>query len=325
MRIRWFRAFASNNSGAYVLLGRFRDLAVAEASARELNEALAAHDAWASALAPATGTSPFMTFAEKHGLPMQHGRVPWEEGMRCEVLGQQVLLESYAAEMPSAFVAWIAKHGGHVETEIIHAHGATVLRAAMHTHEGWRPENRLASVAARTRVVERARAHPDVVDVLAPRRPEEPLRRLHAVPDGAPSTLLLAPRDVTRATKAIRAIALEEEVSVSFSISEWIDDHADPAAVMAGAIRTEWLDVVLASPGPDPEALIEALAAELKRERRYVESLVLDRPLRHTGQPAPWPRHIVRGATAGWAERVLAVALACGASAHLEESATRPL
>ena len=79
------------------------------------------------------------------------------------------------------------------------------------------------------------------------------------------------------------------------------------------------------SPGPDPEALIAALVSVLKVERGYAEALVLDRPPRPGRPPTPWPRHIVRGATAGWAEQVLGVVLASGATAHLEASATRAL
>lgn len=236
MRIRFFHAFASNNSGAYVLLGRFHDVAVAEATAAELNEALAAHDAWEAILPPARDPSPFMAFAERHGLPMQGGWVPWEAGMRCEVLGQQILLESYAADMPSAFVAWVAKHGGHVETELIHAHGATVLKARVWMDGHWQPEKKDASAAAHLRFEERMRTDAELADTIAPRHEKDPKRALHFVRDPMGSRLvLLAPRDVTRASRVIRAAATAEGLRTDFSVTEWIDERGDPAAVMAGA------------------------------------------------------------------------------------------
>lgn len=314
MRIRFFRAWASNNSGAYLLLGQFAEVKMAEEVARPLNEALAEDEAWCKSHPQSEAQSPFMAFAEKHGLPMQMTWVPWKEGMRCEVLGSQVLIQGWAADMPSTFVAWVAKHGGHVETEIICAQGATVLQVTMRTEEGWRTD---AARAALVRFVERVRADPEVQATLVPKRRGDPPREVHAVPSGAPHRLLLAPKGVMQASKAIREAAREEGVVVRFSVSEWIHDLGDPAAVMAAPVDYEWLDVVVEDPGPTPEALIAAIAEQLEMRPDFAEFLVTNRPARRTGLIRPWPRIFIQRGSRPHCEQMLAVLLAHGATAAI--------
>ena len=317
MRIRFFRAWASNNSGAYLLLGRFAEVTTAEEVARSLNETLAEHDAWVNRDPRPEGPSPFMAFAEKHGLPMQMAWVTWEDGMRCEVLGSQVLMEGYANDMPSTFVAWVAKHGGHVEAEIVHAHGATVLQVEMHTVGGWKKENREASRAALARFVDRVRADPEVQATLVPKRRGDPPREVHAVPSEAPHRLLLAPTRVTQASKAIRDAAREEGVVVRFSVSEWIHDIGDPAAVMAAPVDDAWFDVVVEDPGPTPELLIAAMTEKLGMRAGVPEYYLSNRPVRRTGLPRPWPRAFGQPGSRAHCEEMLAVLLAHGATAAI--------
>jgi hypothetical protein len=263
MRIRFFRAWASNNSGAYVLLGRFRDAAVAAEVGRTLDEALAAHDLWARALPPSTGESPFMAFARAHGLPMQEGWVSWNDGMRCEVLDTQVLLEGYAAEMPSAFVAFVAKHGGHVASEIIHAHGAVMVRANVWMKNGYRPEREDDARAARARFETAIETDAELADALAsdPRWPR-PTRRAHVLDlDGFDHSVevLVAPRDVAKASRALRRCAAAEGLTTLFHVFEWSDDEGDPAETMLLAMRTESLGVEIDDVGATPAELERAL------------------------------------------------------------------
>ena len=320
MRIRFFRAWASNNSGAYLLLGQFAEVKMAEEVARSLNEMLAEDDAWWKSNPERDASSPFLRFAEKHGLPAQMAGVMWRPGMHCEVLGSQVLLQGWSSCMPSTFVAWVAKHGGHVETEIICAQGATVLQVTMRTEEGWRTD---AARAALARFVDRVRADPEVQATLVPKRRGDPPREVHAVPSGAPHRLLLAPKGVMQASKAIREAAREEGVVVRFSVSEWIHDLGDPAAVMAAPVDHEWLDVLVEDPGPTPEALIAAIAEQLEMRPDFAEFLVTNRPARRTGRIRPWPRTFVERGSRARCEQVLAVLLANGATAAIRPTPRR--
>ncbi|AKF04275.1 hypothetical protein [Sandaracinus amylolyticus] len=208
---------------------------------------------------PAKDPSPFMAFAQKHGLPMQTGWVPWQEGMRCEILGAQVLLESYAAEMPSAFIAWIAKHGGHVQTELIHAHGPLVLRAHVWMKDGWSPENHVRAHHALARFEAKVSVDPEVKASLQ-HRWATVSRGIHFVPnEHGGREALVAPYDVTRASRALRAAAISEGLGISFELFEWIDHESDPAEVIALSARGESLRLEIDDPGPRPEELARAL------------------------------------------------------------------
>lgn len=275
MRVRLFRAWASNNSGAYVLLGRFHHAAVAASVASTLNEALAAHDAWVLSRPPSKGDSPFMAFAQAHGLPMQDGWVPWTHGMRCEVLDTQVLLDGYAAEMPSAFVAFVAKHRGHVESEIIHAHGAVIVRVNLWMKDGYRPERAADAAAARARFEAAIESDPELTEALAgdPRWARS-ARRPHVIEgDGYHSfELIVAPCDVAKASRAIRRCAQAEGLTTLFHAFEWPEDEGDPAEAIALATRKESLTVEIEEVGSTPaeleRALVElvGLAPELARQ-----------------------------------------------------------
>lgn len=319
MRIRFFRAFASNNSGAYVLLGRFYEAKVAEEAAHELNEVLAAEDVWCASRPEPGARGPFMTFAEKHGLPMQTPYSGWREGMRCEVLGSQVLLEGYAPDMPSTFVAWIAKQGGHVESEIIHAHGARILSVTVSVaYPGPGVEREAARNAAREavqRFQERVRIDPEVQTSLAPRRWGESPREVHVA---NASMLVLAPYELTRASRAIRALAASEGVRVSFQVSEWIDDEGDPARAMTSQ-RPEQFDVLLDHAGPTPDQVSAAMAAVKNIPASLAASLLSNRPNRK-GTTMPSPRRIAGRVTREAADELVRAVSAAGAVARIEVS-----
>lgn len=310
MRVRLFRAWASNNSGAYVLLGRFRDASVAEKAAADLNDALAAHDEWSARVPQSKDASPFMAFAEAHGLPMQDRWVPWGDGMRCQVLDRQVLLEGYAADMPSAFVAYVAKHEGHVETELIHAHGAVILRAEVWMVEGWRAERQVESAAALARFEARIGGDAELAASLEGRGQHAP-RRAHviAAEDGE-AHVIAAPRDVTRASKALRAAALAEGLLISFQVSEWVDDQGDPAEVIARAVTKECLGVELVDVGSSPDEVRAALTEILGIAPEEVARVL-------GPSPTARPRRFMQGAARAHCELAIRLLRRHGATVRL--------
>ncbi len=130
MRIRWFTAFASNNSGAYTIVGRFDDEATAGEVARLLQQVIDGHDAWHRANEWETESpAPLDDFVKEHGLrEAKHGRGDeWpsyaKEAPRAVALGRQVLVHSpYTITMPPVFGEVFYAKGGRVEVELDHSH-----------------------------------------------------------------------------------------------------------------------------------------------------------------------------------------------------------
>jgi hypothetical protein len=76
MRIRIWNAFASNNSGAYTLVGCFVSPERAREVAQELRVLFEKHDSWVSAARsnePRDATSPLRKLAEAEGLSTELG------------------------------------------------------------------------------------------------------------------------------------------------------------------------------------------------------------------------------------------------------------
>jgi hypothetical protein len=129
MRIRLFVAFASNNSGAYTLVGKFTDDATAEEVARLIEEISVEHLAWIETN-PWTedGESPLDRFVARERLrPEKHGRGDdWpQHGDRPEAIasGSQILIHApYTATLSPVFGELIYARGGRVELELDHSH-----------------------------------------------------------------------------------------------------------------------------------------------------------------------------------------------------------
>jgi len=129
VRIRIYRAFSSNNSGSYTLVGRFRDDASAGEVAAVLAELCAAHSAWYEAsTSDGLEESPLLAFARTNGLVNlpadasdhwpEHGPPP-----RIVHVGPQLLvLVPYTVTMPPAIGEYIYRRGGRVELELDHSH-----------------------------------------------------------------------------------------------------------------------------------------------------------------------------------------------------------
>jgi hypothetical protein len=128
MRIRAWNAFASNNSGSYVIVGRFPTDALASDVAAELREVALAHSAWLDVhdeRGPAS--SPLAAYATKLGLTYEPTYDDWPQygGGPPSVwsIDHQVFVYSdYTVTMPRMIGHALYARGGRVETEINHAH-----------------------------------------------------------------------------------------------------------------------------------------------------------------------------------------------------------
>jgi hypothetical protein len=140
MRVRVWQAFASNNSGSYTLVGRFKR----EDEAREVAEALAAlaqaQGAWiegndVSALASPGWdweASPLAAFHRAHGLPWtpRSGYFddwPGDGAPTVIALGHQVIVHApYTVTLIPTFAQFIVMRAGRVQTELDHSHAPLV-------------------------------------------------------------------------------------------------------------------------------------------------------------------------------------------------------
>lgn len=130
MKIRLYRAFASNNSGSYTLVGRFRDEATAVDVAAALSALCAAHTAWWSAedQPDRLDGSPLRAFLDANGLVgtpddvwdhwPQYGPPPQVIQSATKV----VVLVPYTVTMPAALGEYVYRRGGRVELELEHSH-----------------------------------------------------------------------------------------------------------------------------------------------------------------------------------------------------------
>ncbi|MFO0633222.1 MAG: hypothetical protein U0168_10255 [Nannocystaceae bacterium] len=140
MKIEIWRAFASNNSGSYTIVGSFPGDEAAAAAASELAAVIAEHQAWVQDEA-APPPSPLRRWAEALGLRAlpgdgrddawpHYGSIP-----KVGAVGSQLLLYvDYTITMPRVFGEFFFLRGGRVDTELVHAHAPLVW-----LHELWWP------------------------------------------------------------------------------------------------------------------------------------------------------------------------------------------
>ncbi|MGA9520123.1 MAG: hypothetical protein WBV82_01585 [Myxococcaceae bacterium] len=131
MHIQLWNAYASNNSGAYTIVGTFTSAETAAEIASTLAPVLEAQTKWADsddgAEAP-DAPSPLRKFAAAEGLPLEEGWIDWpaygdDNCPRVVAVGRQVLLHhSYTVSLPRFFGQWFYARGGRVERELDHTH-----------------------------------------------------------------------------------------------------------------------------------------------------------------------------------------------------------
>lgn len=285
MRVRLYRAWASNNSSAYVLLGRFASVEAAEAALRDLEEGDA--------------------------LTGPHAIDPAGNGLRWEVLGEQVLIEGYAADMPPVFCAWVAKHGGHVQTELIHAHGPVVIRAQAWVPGHWERGKEEAARSARDRFVAALDVDPDLAVLLSAQTPGGGPRTIQALlGEGSGLEVVCAPHHgLVETTKALRRLAREHGLEVRFEVFEWMMTDSDPAEVLALDARREWLTVAIDEVGDRPDELRQALVEVVGISPQLVDVYLRPDPKRRGS--------LLQRASRPHAELVVRLLRHLGAKAHV--------
>jgi len=140
---------------------------------------------------------------------------------------------------------------------------------------------------------------------------------VHVTSEGPSIDIVLAPHEVTRATKAIRALADAEGVQLNLHVFEWIDAQLDPAALVAAAAGTPSYDVMLGDPGPTPERVSTAIVETTNLDPELAEAYVRDRPHPRTGAPPVWPRAIAQRVTEAHAQALLSAIREAGATASM--------
>ncbi len=132
MRIRVWTAFASNNSGSYVIVGSFPSAELAAEVAGELRDVVGAHHAWKTAEGQPRdpGPSPLAVYATALGVThtdeadsddwLQYSQ---QGAPGVWAIGHQVFVYcDYTVTMPRAFGHVFYARGGRVDTELDHAH-----------------------------------------------------------------------------------------------------------------------------------------------------------------------------------------------------------
>jgi hypothetical protein len=129
MRVRIWNAFASNNSGSYVIVGRFPTAELASQVADELLAVSRAHSEWHDS--ERTTPSPLAIYAASQGIPdvaIHDDEWPDYSGMSHPAvwaLNHQVFLHSdYTVTISRVIGHLMYARGGRVETELDHAHHA---------------------------------------------------------------------------------------------------------------------------------------------------------------------------------------------------------
>jgi ribosomal protein L7/L12 len=131
MRIRIWNAFASNNSGSYVIVGSFPSEERAAEVAAELREVAQSHSAWLAVYDPApVPPSPLAQYAARHGVVHDDAELgeDWPQHSASDhpdvwAIGHQVFVHSdYTITMPRALGHVMYARGGRVDTEVNHAH-----------------------------------------------------------------------------------------------------------------------------------------------------------------------------------------------------------
>lgn len=268
MKIELWRAFASNNSGSYTIVGSFPTEADAAAAAAELAAVIAEHEAWVKD-EDAPPPSPLRQWAESLGLRALPGDVrddAWPHYGSTPTVGavgsQLLLFVDYTVTMPRVFGEFFFLRGGRVDTELVHSHAPLVW-----LHELWWPwQGRTPESIAhgRAAVLDAAFAEDGpLVTLRAPGHAPSWTTSDHFIV--APLTIAASWRDPVAGAAALAEIARRCGASMGSRVIEaWRDD--DPAGLFRPsrpAVPRGLFDVWLRASGPAPEEIVRRLSIAL--------------------------------------------------------------
>ena len=266
MTIKIWNAFASNNSGSYVIVGSFPSEALAAEVAAELLEVASAESAW---LEKEEGPSPLDLLADKIGAPREERGDAWPEHSNSAhpdvfAIGHQVFVHSdYTVTMPRLLGHAMYARGGRVQTELNHAHRAIIATFECWFH--WQKRGEL-DVPARVQAIVDALCAPDGALAL-PQRAEFPAAWRGVVagepPFGEADLVIAAAfQDLPAGFLAVQAAAKAQGAGVRVLVAEAVGDpmaHLRPCAPpTVHALVDVWLEEI----GLAPTNLTKVVARE---------------------------------------------------------------
>jgi hypothetical protein len=240
MRIRVFRAFASNNSGSYTLVGHFESVEDARAAEDALARVCAEHSEWQETPhGPDEGDSPLDRFAKEHGLrPTPAGGDDWPEyGPPPAVtrVDLQVLLHvPYTVTMPPLFGEFVYARGGRVALELDHAHHPVVVLFQFWFDVPWKEAD--AEERARRMQPFRTALEEALPELITPKEPRTRPRiapAWQAEPTWGSLSVGVVFPDLVAGVSAVRRLAEgHDKLRVTVRLQEALDDEGDPLAAM---------------------------------------------------------------------------------------------
>lgn len=304
MKVRVYQAFASNNSGSYVLLGSFASATVATGVKDELEKIFAEHHAWLSDPNEKGGrrwseaSSPLHAWAKGEGLtttPSDGAGDDWPQYGDPPVVvtsdDQLLVYVGYTVTFPRLVGELVFKRGGRIAVELDHSHEPIVLTHEIFMEKGWEQQDE----AARRIAAFRAAVDGGALATLHRReaRSGRDDSRTASILRGGfwPGQIVLvhAPYDVAEGLVAVDALVAEHQLRSRVALFESPLHHPDPVRAyknldpLAGGF-----DVILWRAGPDLVATQRAVRTALGLELPAIAELVTKAPIelvRDVGEP----------------------------------------
>jgi ribosomal protein L7/L12 len=286
MRIRLYRAFASNNSGSYTLVGSFRTPEAATEAAALLQRICDEHHAWMEATPYAhEGPAPLDAFVVEHGLTPASkppGREDdWPElGDKPSVVasGHQVLFHvPYTVTMPPLFGELVYRRGGRVAQELDHSHHDLAVEFSYWPSK--LPWNDPGKDAALDGFEALLRAE---LPALTQRREHDkrpPIEPAFHRGDWSSRHVSVVFEDLVEGVRRVRGLADQAAMKLYFRVWESEGSGPDPLAALRASERP-WgrYRVILWQVGPDRIAAMKAVREALSCGLAEAKEALADLP-----------------------------------------------
>lgn len=262
MRIRMWNAFASNNSGSYTLVGRFRTEDDARSLAAQLERVFAQHQAWVDS--ESKDEPPLSVLAREQALASNDPIGRWDDtwphyGSPPEVLavGTQLLVHvPYTISMPRLVGELMYRRGGRVEAELDHTHHPLLLQLEVWADWQLGDHERPRRTHAFRQSVESGAFAPALVPPpYDAREPWPPAFRERECLE-----VTMAPTDLVLAARLADELATAHGVQLRIRVFESPYEHGNPLPLLRAPVSPHPpCNVVLWSAGPDPLQVMRAV------------------------------------------------------------------